>query len=36
MVSEYDQEIPHSQTSDIPMAWRVRALQPSRDPRKTN
>ena len=34
--SEYDQEIPQSQTADKPMALRVRATQPSRDTRKTN
>ena len=36
IVSEYDQEIPQSQTADNPMAPRGRAAQPSRDPRKTN
>ena len=36
VVSEYDQEIPQSQTSDNPMALRGRAAQPSRDTRKTN
>ena len=36
IVSEYDQEIPHSQTEDNPMAPRGRAAQPSRDTRKTN
>ena len=36
IVSEYDQEIPQSQTADKPMASRVRATQPSRDTRKTN
>ena len=36
IVSEYDQEIPHSQTADNPMAPRGRAAQPSRDTRKTN
>ena len=36
IVSEYDQEIPQSQTADIPMAPRGRAAQPSRDTRKTN
>ena len=36
IVSEYDQEIPQSQTADNPMAPRVRATQPSRDTRKTN
>ena len=35
-VSEYDQEIPNSQTADNPMAPRGRAPQPSRDTRKTN
>ena len=35
-VSEYDQEIPQSQTADNPMAPRGRAAQPSRDIRKTN
>ena len=34
--SEYDQEIPQSQTIDNPMALRGRAAQPSRDTRKTN
>ena len=32
-VSEYDQEIPQSQTADNPMAPRGRAAQPSRDTR---
>ena len=36
VVSEYDQEIPQSQTTDNPMAPRERAAQPSRDTRKTN
>ena len=36
IVSEYDQEIPYSQTADNPMAPRGRATQPSRDTRKTN
>ena len=36
IVSEYDQEIPQSQTADNPMASRGRAAQPSRDTRKTN
>ena len=36
IVSEYDQEIPQSQTTDNPVAPRVRAAQPSRDTRKTN
>ena len=35
-VSDYDQEIPQSQTADNPMAPRGRAAQPSRDTRKTN
>ena len=35
IVSEYDQEIPQSQTADNPMAPRERAAQPSRDTRKT-
>ena len=35
-VSEYDQEIPQSQTADNPMAPRGRAAQPSRDTGKTN
>ena len=35
-VSEYDQEIPQSQTADNPVAPRGRASQPSRDTRKTN
>ena len=34
--SEYDQEIPQSQTADNPVAPRRRAAQPSRDTRKTN
>ena len=34
--SEYDQEIPQSQTSDNPMAPQERATRPSRDTRKTN
>ena len=34
--SEYDQEIPQSQTADNPVALRGRAAQPSRDTRKTN
>ena len=34
--SEYDQEIPQSQTADNPMAPRGRAAQPSLDTRKTN
>ena len=36
IVSEYDQEIPQSQTTDNPMAPREKATQPSRDTRKTN
>ena len=36
IVSEYDQEIPQSQTADNRMAPRGRAAQPSRDTRKTN
>ena len=36
IVSEYDQEIPQSQTTDNPVAPRGRAAQPSRDTRKTN
>ena len=36
IVSEYDQEIPQSQTADNPLAQRGRATQPSRDTRKTN
>ena len=36
IVSEYDQEIPQSQTVDKPMALRGRATQQSRDTRKTN
>ena len=35
IVSEYDQEIPQSQTADNPIAPRGRATQPSRDTRKT-
>ena len=31
IVSEYDQEIPQSQTADNPVALRGRAAQPSRD-----
>ena len=34
--SEYDQEIPQSQTVDNPMAPRGRAAQPLRDTRKTS
>ena len=36
IVSEYDQEIPQSQTADNPVASPGRAAQPSRDTRKTN
>ena len=36
IVSEYAQEIPQSQTADNPVAPRGRAIQPSRDTRKTN
>ena len=36
IVSEYDQEIPQSQTAENPMAPRGRAAQPSPDTRKTN
>ena len=36
IVSEYDQEIPKSQTADKPVAPRRRATQQSRDARKTN
>ena len=36
MVSEYDQEIPQSQTADKPMTLRGRATKQSRDTRKTN
>ena len=36
IVSEYDQEIPQSQTADNPVAPRGRDAQPSRDTRKTN
>ena len=35
-VSEYDQEIPQSQTADNPMSPRGRATQPSLDTRKTS
>ena len=35
-VSEYDQEIPESQTADYPVAPQGRAAQPSQDTRKTN
>ena len=34
-ISEYDQEIPQSQTADYPVAPRGRAAQPSPDTRKT-
>ena len=36
IVSEYDQEIPQSQTADNLVAPRGRAAQPSQDTRKTN
>ena len=36
IVSEYDQEIPQSQTADNPVAPQGRAAQPPRDTRKTN
>ena len=36
IVSEYDQEIPQSQTADNPVAARGSATQPSQDTRKTN
>ena len=36
IVSEYDQEIPQSQTAHNTVAPRGRAAQPSRDTRKTN
>ena len=36
IVSEYDKEVPQSQTTDNPTAPRGRATQPSRDTRKTN
>ena len=36
IVSEYEQDIPQSQTADKPMAPRGRATQQSRDARKTN
>ena len=35
IVSEYDQEIPQSQTADNPVAPRGRAAQSSQDTRKT-
>ena len=36
IVSEYDQEIPQSQTADNPVAPRGRAAQPSQGSRKIN
>ena len=36
IVSEYDQDIPQSQTADNPVASRGRVAQPSRDTRNTN
>ena len=36
IVSEYDQEIPQSETADNPMAPQGRTAQQSRDTRKTN
>ena len=36
IVSEYDQELPQSQTADNPVAPRGIAAQPSRDTRKIN
>ena len=36
IVSEYDQEIPQTQTADKPMATQGRATQQSKDIRKTN
>ena len=36
IVSEYNQEIPQSQTADKPVASRGRATQQSRDTRKIN
>ena len=36
IVSEYNQEIPQSQTADNPVASQGRAAQPSRGTRKTN
>ena len=36
IVSEYDQEIPQSQTADNPVAPRGRAAQPSQDTRNSN
>ena len=35
-VSDNDPEIPHSQTADKPVALQGRALQQSRDAKKTN
>ena len=35
IVSEYDQEMPQSQTADNPLASRGMAAQPSRDTRMT-
>ena len=36
IVSEYDQEIPQSQTADNPVVPGGRAAQPSQDTRKIN
>ena len=36
IISEYDQEIPQSQTADNPVALRGRDAQSSRDTRRTN
>ena len=36
IVSEYDQEVPQSQTANNPKAPRGRATQPSGDTRETN
>ena len=36
IVSEYDQEIPQSQTADNTVALRGRAAEPSRDTKETN
>ena len=36
IISEYDQEIPESQTADKPMTSRGRATQHSRDAKNTN
>ena len=36
IVTEYDQEMPQSQTADKPMASQGRATQPPRDTRNTN